>query len=447
MEVWCLGALLLVLSFANYRIERSVLYPPFAFCLLWLFVLSVYLTGSIELDQLSNETILLLAAGAIAFTAGGLCAKLLPKPFISLKLKLWAPAPEKTSSLKRLFTFGVFAGTLVLGISTVQEGMQGGAGGIFANSRQATVDAYLGNVASFSVLHYIPLLSTLCCTLFLIERRDKWFWWAALAAFATAIFTTSRGLILQLFCFVTTVHLIRSQGTRFLSALRFVRWPVVLFLALFIGLAFIDKNTSDVGGGFFAIIFLWAVSYIVLPTGALNYALHNAPYYRTAPHHTFKIFLEAGSLLGLWSYTPPPLLDYFVYVPLPTNVYTGYKFYFTDFGIWGCLIAVALIGFLQTFLYRRALAGSEFSLYLFAITAYPLVMFVFDDLYSEFGQLLIAIVFGCLYMLARNIRLLPSSFWERHRDYKSSLAPGSGRSASPASSLCPAMFVERRPPS
>jgi oligosaccharide repeat unit polymerase len=427
MEVWFLGALLLVLSFANYKIECSVLYPPFAFCFLWLFILATYQSGLVDLDPLRTETIFLLGAGAVVFTAGGACAKVIPKQLIALKLKLWSPAPEKASSSKKLLTVGVIAGMLVFLGNTIQMGLRGGLGSILANARQAGIDARQGNVASFSLLSYIPLLSMLCSTLFLIEKRDKWFWWSALAACVTAIFTTGRTPILQLFCLLISVHLIKTQRTRLLAAVRFLRWPAFLFLLLFTALIFFDKRISDIGGGILAAISFFVLGYFVLPTAALNYVVHNASYYGTAPHHTFKIFLQAGALLGLWSYTPPPLIDNFVWVPLEANVYTGYKFYFTDFGLWGCLSAVGMIAFLQTILYRRARAGSEFSLYLFAITVFPLVMFVFDDLYSEFGQLLIAIVFGCLYMASRHIRVLPSSFCQRTRGNDSSLAPGTPR--------------------
>jgi len=426
MEVWCLGALQLVLSFANYRIERSILYPPFVFCSLWLFVLGIYTSGLVELDPLRSETVFLLAAGAVAFTVGGACAKLLPRQLIGLKLRLWAPVPEKASSFKKLLTICVVAGTLMIVANTVRIGL-GGAGGILANARQATIDARQGNVASFSVLDYVPILSIFCCTLFLIEKRDKWFWWSAFAACITGIFTTGRTPILQLFSLLISVNLIKTQHTRLLAAARVLRWPVFLFLLLFTALVFFDKKMSDVGESVAAAISFFVLAYFVLPTAALNYVVYNASYYRTTPHHTFKIFLEAGSLFGLWNYTPPPLIDSFVWVPLEANVYTGYKFYFTDFGLWGCLIAVGIIAFLQTVLYRRARAGSEFSLYLFAITVFPLVMFIFDDLYSEFGQLLIAIVFGCFYMAVRNIRLLPSSFWQRAIGKDSSPAPGTHR--------------------
>jgi len=423
MEVWCLGALLLVLSFANYRIERSVLYPPFAFCFLWFFILAIYQSGLVELDPLHSETIFLLGAGSVAFTAGGACAKLLPKRLIALKLKLWSPAPEKASSFKKLLTFCVIVGTLMIAANTVRLGF-GGAGGLLANARQATVDARQGNVASFSVLDYVPILSIFCCTLFLTEKRDKWFWISASAACLTEILTTGRTPILQLFSLLIAVQLIKTHRTRLLAAVRFLHWPVLLFLLLFTALIFFDKKMSDVGGDVFAAISTFVLAYFVLPTAALNYVVRNAPYYGTAPHHTFKVFLEAGSMLGMWNYTPPPLIDTFVWVPLGANVYTGYKFYFTDFGFWGCVIAVGLISFFQTILYRRAVAGNEFSLYLFAITVFPLVMFVFDDLYSEFGQLLIAIVFGCFYMAVRQVRLLPSNFWQGSKGKDPSPDPG-----------------------
>ena len=291
MEVWCLGALLLVLSFANYRIERSVLYPPFTFCFLWLFILAIYQSGLVELDPLRTETIFLLGAGAVAFTAGGACAKLIPKQLIALKLKLWSPAPEKASSSKKLLTVGVTAAMLMISAETPYEWVfaeELGASSPMPGRRR--IDARQGNVAAFSLLSYIPLLSTLCCTLFLIEKRDKWFWWFGVGRVPHGNSHDGTNPNPAVVLPVNSVQLIKTHRTRLLAAVRFLRWPAILFLLLFTALIFFDKRISDVGGGILAAISSFALGYFVLPTAALNYVVHNASYYGTAPHPHFQDF-------------------------------------------------------------------------------------------------------------------------------------------------------------
>jgi hypothetical protein len=48
----------------NYRIGRSVLYPPFIFTIMWLIVFSIYQTGLIEIDSLHKDTLLPVDAGS-----------------------------------------------------------------------------------------------------------------------------------------------------------------------------------------------------------------------------------------------------------------------------------------------------------------------------------------------------------------------------------------------
>jgi oligosaccharide repeat unit polymerase len=173
-------------------------------------------------------------------------------------------------------------------------------------------------------------------------------------------------------------------------------------------LIFTNKDTSTLGGSMAAIITYFVVGYIVSPTAALDFVLEHARDYAAEPNRTFKFPLSVGSALHLWPYTPPPFLDRFIYVPIPTNVYTGYKFYFTDFGFAGALVSVAMIAGLECLLYRKALTGSVLGRYLFAYTMFPLVMFVFDDAFAATGQMLNALLFGCIYLWLRTtVRVLP----------------------------------------
>jgi len=52
----------LLLVVLNYRAHRSVLYPPFIFCAMWLLVLLVVRLGLIELDPVHGNTLALVAA-------------------------------------------------------------------------------------------------------------------------------------------------------------------------------------------------------------------------------------------------------------------------------------------------------------------------------------------------------------------------------------------------
>jgi oligosaccharide repeat unit polymerase len=98
-----------------------------------------------------------------------------------------------------------------------------------------------------------------------------------------------------------------------------------------------------------------------------------------------------------------------VYVPYPTNVYTMYKYYYVDFGYYGMLAAITLIGFIQTLLYRKARTGSVLGLYFFSLTVYPLIVSVFDDSYSAFGSYIDAFLLAVMYITLRSIpvRVLP----------------------------------------
>jgi oligosaccharide repeat unit polymerase len=131
--------------------------------------------------------------------------------------------------------------------------------------------------------------------------------------------------------------------------------------------------------------------------------------YAGQPNHTFKFFLGIASALHLTAYETPAVYDNFVLVPYPANVYTVYKFYYLDFGLYGMLLAITVIGLLQTLLYRKARAGSTLSIYLFAISIFSLIMVIFDDNYSALGSYIDAILFGMIYIFLRSIpmRVMP----------------------------------------
>jgi len=409
MPVNFLIAFLGCLMMLNYRFYRSVLYPPFMFSTMWFLVFVVYQANFIEIDPLHGQTILLVGMGALLFSLGGILARLVPKQLIDAKLTLGTAVPKYASNktLKYLLIAALFIGTLLILRSTLAAGAQGIGGTFLQRARSAGVENQNGGTQAITVLTYVPVWCTFTSMLFLVEGKNRLFWIMSLIAFTCAVLTTGRGPILLLFSALLAIYLLKDRKDNFTAALKFARVPILVFLCLFIGLIFTNKDTSIVSGGVLGVILFFAVGYIVTPVAALDYVLQHPSQYADAPQHTFKFLLQVAASLRFVQYTPPPFLDQFVTVPLPTNVYTGYKFFYTDFGFWGCLVTVAVISFLQTLLYRKAISGSQLGLYCFAFTVFPAIMFVFDDLYSAIGEDINMFTFGCLYMLLRSVRMLP----------------------------------------
>ena len=134
----------------------------------------------------------------------------------------------------------------------------------------------------------------------------------------------------------------------------------------------------------------------------------STPDYAVGSNHTFKFFLSIFSHLGLIAYQPPPQ-DNFIFVPFPTNVLTVYRYYIYDFGLYGALAVMAVIGSLQTLVYRKARSGSKLAIYFFAITLFETLMLIFSDEYASFGAYIDSLPFAVIYIVLRSlpIRLLP----------------------------------------
>jgi oligosaccharide repeat unit polymerase len=411
MEIWLLIAFIASLAVMNYRLAHSVLYPPFIFCFMWVFVLVVYQLNLIEVDVLHLNTLLLLGSGALVYSLGGGIGYLIPSRLVETRFSFsLVPGSEMRGSavLKVALAMGCLVGMLLIVRHTVLEGSGATGGSILARARAAGVEAQNEGGGGFSLLAYVPALSIYVATLLMVEGRGKLFGLVACSAFITAVFTTGRGPILMLFSALSAVYLVQENKLSLKAGFRFVRVPFMVFAALYVVLTFTNKDTSGISGGIAGVLIYFVVGYIVGPTVALDYVLQNPRQYAGEPQHTFKLFLGIAAHLHLLNYTPPPFLDTFIDVPFPTNVYTGYKFFYTDFGFGGCLLIVSIIGLLHAALYRKAVSGSKFGLYLFAYSVFPVLMFVFDDRYSAFGENINVFALGALYYALGGIALLSS---------------------------------------
>lgn len=401
--------MLALLALANYRTNRSVLYPPFIFCMMWLMALSIYAMGLIDVDAIHTETLGIITGGALLFSFGGWMSFLIPSQIIRLRF-VRQRIRVRSLLVKRLFLLFIIV-NMVIFLQHIIGLAASAAGNTFlSRARNALVEAALVNPQNVSwSMRYINLISPLSIfttVLFLIESKDRYFWIAATVALITSILTTGRTDILLLLTSVATVSLMKSRKRTFLASVRLVKWPVLMFTGLFCLLILTNKEEPGNSQGTGEIIQFSIISYVIGPTAALDRVVDKPEAYAEASNHTFKFFFTAASLLHLINYTLPPPLDTFIYVPFPTNVYTVYKFYIVDFGPYGALFAMMVIGFLHCMLYRKAQTGNDFGIFIFALTVYSVIMVIFDDHYFDiFTRLLYASFFYFAYMILRTYHL------------------------------------------
>jgi oligosaccharide repeat unit polymerase len=405
MTVSLLIALLATLVVVNYWLSRSVLYPPFLFSSMWLLVMSLYGLNLTPTDPLHANTLWILGLGATLFSFGGVIATLVPRNIIQTRLIL-TRFPPRNNIVKNSLMLFLACGIPVQIISILHRATLGVGNTVFQRARTSAMVA--PEAAPAPLLAYFTLWALYAAPLFLIEKRDKSFWMMTSIAFMASLLSTGRVPFLMLIGSLLCVQLMVANQQTFWAAVKFARLPMLLFFSLYFGLIFVSKDTTVFGSSVAAILLLFLVGYIVGPTAAFDYFLRHPRTYADAPHHTFKFFLGIGSALHLVVYQSAPPED-FVFVPFPTNVFTVYRYYVGDFGIYGALLAIMLIGLFHTLLYRKARTGSELGIYLFSITLFAVFLSIFSDEYAAFGSYIDELLFAAIYIVLRSIpmRVLP----------------------------------------
>lgn len=391
-------ALIVALTVVNYWLWRSVLYPPFIFCFMWLFDLATWRMNLIDVYPLHHSTLAIVAGSAALFTVGGAVASLTPRDLLRLRL-FPEDSSQRANLIRNILTIVVLCGLPLFFYQVLQISQQGIGANILMRARAVEVQAAQNGQQFHSVIFdYFVMVSTLTALLFAMEKERGWrFWIVTLVAFAGCILSTGRTTLLMLIAGLSAIKLLRDGREKFLQAVKALRWPVAIFIALYVALIFTNKNTSTLGGGATGIASYFVVSYIVGPLAAFDAVVQSPASFALASTHVFEFPAKLASAFHLISYTAPPKLDTFVQVPFPTNVYTVFKFYFLELGIIGTFLIMLIIGFFHSLLYLKAKHGSRLAAYLFAFSVYAAIMVIFDDAYYSVGIYLRAFLFGAVY--------------------------------------------------
>jgi oligosaccharide repeat unit polymerase len=358
----------LSLMAANYRLSRSLLYPPAAFTCLWSILLLLLILSGDFFYPISDFTLILFMLGSVAFSAGGLLA-------LIAKCETYLQSRSASRQTAMLLDIALIALILMfpMYIGKLHElSALSGVDDFWMGIRTQTSTGVKENV-DFGAFSYLLSFSNFVSLAALSEsirssysKRKTLLILAITFAygFSTAARTGTITLLLSLVC-VLLLHGKFKIKTALIVAVSFF----ILFAAPAVLLgkggakdAGIAENLTSLIENLqvYALAGMVAFDQTVLRPGVIE-----------SNNSTFMFFaalLKAlGRSFGFQLQTAPTVLDYTA-TPWLTNVYSVYFPYYSDFGLWGLMAIMFSLGAVLSFFYRFAVTGRPEFILLYSLS-------------------------------------------------------------------------------
>ena len=121
--------------------------------------------------------------------------------------------------------------------------------------------------------------------------------------------------------------------------------------------------------------------------------------------HTLSFFYKIFNSIGLYTGEISNKLNEFVYIPIPTNVYTVMQPFYEDFNEVGVLIFGSITGGIAGFLYKKKLNNTVYTC-IYTYFVYILFMQFFqEELFSSLSVFIQIIIYCSLPMIVSKFRL------------------------------------------
>jgi oligosaccharide repeat unit polymerase len=346
------------LSVLNYYAgKRDCLDPAFVLSSIWTAVVLVFCLSPIEFDHVSSSTMLIVIFGLFLFSLTCWISNTLAAG------ERLVASPEAGSLSLWLLAICTIGSTFFL-VDTLRIIAEGGADDPALVAVKAAVVGAAGDGSSAysnALVRAVPNLTFVTALIFLVENkypRVKWF--AVGLAFACAGLTGGRTYLFRVAVGCAFVLLMRENNRTFWVMLRRCAVPLVLFVIVLTFQVLISKvETARGDGSSLAVDYFFL--YFCGGIAGFDYAAHNP-------------------LLGRSLYLGTT--NDFAWIPLPTNVYTMFGFYYFRIGLLGVVLIMLLLGVIHGFLFKRAKTGPLWTV-LCAVSMYPLCTSFFDDQYRE----------------------------------------------------------------
>lgn len=367
--LWCLVVL-------NWLRFRDAIYPGLLQSSLWAVVVSLFYVSQDDFLPVGETTWLIIGSGVLTFSIGCLLATEGHVPFRSRNYL--GALPMRLPSYSLVFVVVAFLPFVIARAHALASGGPFQSG--FANLRYS-LSSNVEGTGGYGILAYLVPIAFFAAALQLLRifgspsRRQQRERLITLVAVTVGVLygllSSGRGILFMLLCIVFIIPVV-------LRAVRPVR-AFTLFLgtslSVFVALGVLTGKGGSVEASIsdnFVSMARSMETYLLASIPAFDRLISiGSPYDNGA--NAFRTVFAILHSIG-FEVRVDPLVQAFVYVPMPTNIYTVYQPYFMDFGLIALPLFQFVFGLIHGFFYRRATVFQPHPLYvfLFSLSMFPL---------------------------------------------------------------------------
>jgi|SRR5882672_2881877 len=403
----------------NYFLHRDLLYPGLLQSSLWFVVLLIFLVHQGMFVPVSDSVFSLLIAGVFLFSLGAFLGSYNHKPHFMRNYVLSGTLPGRRTVVALACV--VLLGLLLYLDRARELASTGPFDNAFINVRFAVSGDPEEGGGFGAVSYFVPLAYVLAAIVVLqrygLARPTASRIFVGVVVLVGIIFgalSSGRGVLLPLIVVVLAIPAV----LRFTKPVRTGIVLVVVTLLVFVAGGLALGKGGTIGN---SLAENWTtmreslITYSVGGIPALGVFLDNRGAELEMGMNSFRTISAVLQSLGFHT-TVVPLVQVFVDVPMPTNVYTVYQPYIRDFGTLGGATVLFVLGFIHALLYRQATVRAPRGAYvfLFGVSLYPLVMQVFQDSYFSLLSTWIQYgVYAVLFFVVLSDREYARRWWRR----------------------------------
>lgn len=379
--------LLLAVAALNWLRFRDPLYPAFIQALEWLLILAIFSLVQDHFDPLHGRTLVVIVLGVVLFGLGCYVMTFAHQPVRAPNPLSRLPAPGPARVL-------VVATAMALPLVVYKAYVLAFGGPTelpLLNLRYAMTQDAEGS-GGYGLLNYVFPLAFFSAALQVMlwranSRQGKGM--LLLAVFLACVYgvlSTGRGILVGLLITLVLIPIVLRQVRLLRAASLLLAISLLLFVALGMLMGKIGVFGTDFTENMAALGETFEI-YLLASIPALDHLLQQGSPY-DAGLHTFRSLFAALHAIG-FDVPVLPLVQEFVEVPLPTNVYTLYQPYFLDFGVLALPLVQFVLGLFYGLVYRGATRAHPHPapVYLYALMFWPLAgQFGSDPYFSLASQ-------------------------------------------------------------
>jgi len=363
----------------NYNVTKDFLYPPVMFASVWLISLLCILLTREWLYPISSETFMIYFIGAVTFSIGGLTAISYMSQNI---MKVQHLNHMCVAKIHKFLDYVLFITALLFPLYLKSAADDFDISNImifFAKQRELFL-ALESSERTFSLLNNLPILSFILAMLMYLENdgsfsRKLRAYMAIIVAFSYGIIIGSKANFITLILAITSINIMRSKNFKIFPLVKVLIIVAFSFsfLLLFSNFAYMD---TDISVDTFHLLIKTVHNYWIGGLVAFDRIVQD-PSSIESTQHLNRFFLETANGFGANFKIPFLHAEYTqISTDQETNVYTIYFSYYKDFGWYGLIVGMYILGVVLSWIYAVARKGNPVAMVTYGMISTGIILSV-----------------------------------------------------------------------